>query len=115
MCGKIMQCMQKSSNPNEHLFFYIFYSLFYNLPRAILHEMLTTEYDQHIDAAIVEHPCPVLQHPFACALMYEIVLKIKDIRIIWRYTDVHVDHFVLSSSWRSLVLVEEKAEDGWIS
>lgn len=68
--------------------------LHYNLPRTILHEVLTTEYDQHIDAAVVEHPCPVLQHPFACALVYEIVLEIKDIRVVWRYTDVHVDHFV---------------------
>lgn len=54
--------------------------------------MLTPKYDEHINAAVVEDPCPVLQHPFACALVYEIVLEIKDIRIVGRYADVHVDH-----------------------
>jgi len=29
-------------------------------PRPILHKVLTTEDDQHVDAAVVEHPCPVL-------------------------------------------------------
>lgn len=86
-----------------HLLLYALYYM-WNLPRTILHEVLTTEYDQHIDAAVVEHPCPVLQHPFACALVYEIVLEIKDIRVVWRYTDVHVDHFVAVAGG-----------DGWIS
>lgn len=96
------------------MFSIIFFYSFYNLPRAILHEMLTTEYDQHIDATIIEYPCPVLQHPFACALVYEIVFEIKDIRIIWRYTDVHVDHFDAVSF--VLALLEELGvgAGGWI-
>lgn len=54
--------------------------------------MLTTEYDKHVNATIVENPCPVFQHPFACPLVYEIILKIKDIGIIGRHADVHADH-----------------------
>lgn len=76
--------------------------------------MLTTEYDQHIDATIIEYPCPVLQHPFACALVYEIVFEIKDIRIIWSYTYVHVDHF--DAVTFVLALLEELGvgAGGWI-
>jgi len=55
--------------------------------------MLTTEYDEHVNATIVEHPCPVFQHPFACSLVYKIILEIKDIGIVGRYADVHIDHF----------------------
>lgn len=61
-------------------------------PRPILHKVLTTEYDQHVDAAVVEHPCPVLQHPFARALVYEIVLEIEDVRVVGRNANIHVDH-----------------------
>lgn len=54
--------------------------------------MLTPEYDQHVDAAVVEHPCPVLEHPFACALVDEVVLEVKDVRVVGCHADVHVDH-----------------------
>jgi len=62
-------------------------------PRPILHKVLTTEYYKHVDAAVVEHPCPVLQHPFASALVYEVVLEIEDVRVVGRNANVHVDHF----------------------
>lgn len=53
---------------------------------------MTTEYDQHIDATIVEYPCPVLHHPFAGALVYEVIFEIENIRIVGCNTDVHVNH-----------------------
>lgn len=71
------------------MYSYVFYL---NSPGTILHKVLTTEYDQHIDATIVEYPCPVLHHPFACALVYEVIFEIENIRIVGCNTDVHVNH-----------------------
>lgn len=54
------------------------------LPRSALHKMLSTEYHQHVNAAIVKHPCPIFYHPDACVLMYKFVFEIENVRIVWR-------------------------------
>lgn len=56
-----------------------------NSPRSILHQELPTENDEHINATVVEHPCPILQHPCARVLMYEVIFEVEHIWIVWRY------------------------------
>lgn len=55
-----------------------------HLPRSTLHEVLSAKYHQHVNAAIVKHPCPIFHHPNACVLVYEFVFEIENVRIVWR-------------------------------
>lgn len=65
------------------------------LPWPRLHEVLPAENHHHIDAAVVEHPCPIVYHPLPGALVYEIVLEVEYVRVIGRHADVHVHHDVV--------------------
>lgn len=54
-----------------------------------LHVELSAKDDQHIGAAIVEHPCPVVDHPGPGVLMDELVLEVEHIRVVWCHLDIH--------------------------
>lgn len=64
-----------------------------DLPRPVQHEALSAEDDQHVDAAVVEHVGPVPDHPFSGVLVDEVVLKIKNVRVIRNNFDIHFSLF----------------------
>lgn len=61
----------------------------YNSLWSALHIELSAKNDQHIGAAIVEHPRPVVDHPGPGVLMDELILEIEYVRIVWSHFDIH--------------------------
>lgn len=58
-------------------------------PFSLLHQRLTSENHQHVNAAVVEDIGPVADHPPPRVLVNEIIFKVEDVGVIWDNFHIH--------------------------
>jgi hypothetical protein len=56
-----------------------------------LHVMLAAEDEDHVDADVVETVLPVLDHPYSCVLVNELLLEVENVRVVG-HRQVQVSH-----------------------
>lgn len=82
-------------------------------PGTVGHELLAAEYDEHVDSGQVKHHRPVLQHPVAGVLMNELILEVKDERVVG--CDFHVHCAArLMSYLDDITRLAAAAASGWL-
>ena len=57
--------------------------------RSIGHKLLPGEYDEHVDADIVEAGCPVAVEPHFGINVLKVILEFEDVRIIGHSHQIH--------------------------
>lgn len=69
---------------------------------SVLHEVLAAENDEHVNAAVVEDPRPVLDHPAPGLLVDEVILEVEHVRVVGRDFHTHLGGLAAGGSCRFL-------------